>query len=344
MPSTAHKPSVAVIIPLFNGAAHIEEALAGVCAQRAPPQEVIVVDDGSTDDGPDRVRRFAGQLPLRLVHRANGGQSAARNLGVAEALSDWVAFLDQDDVWRPEHLARLRAAADNGTDRTGWIYCDVDVVDAAGHLLEPRLLHNRPGRHPKRSIEECLAQDMFILPSAALVSRQAFLAVGGFDKRLSGYEDDDLFLRLLHAGFHSLHVEEPTVLRRSHRGAASRSIRMERSLMIYARKLLADFPDRPEEGRFPSRDLIAPRFCRSLLARWAMAERAGNREAAALARAGLRELLPLLGPHRRRIGAAILHVASIPVVGGACLRAAHGLRHHLRRISLRAPFGLTDRP
>ncbi|WP_053193646.1 glycosyltransferase family 2 protein [Chelatococcus sp. CO-6] len=324
---------MAVVIPLFNGAAHIEEALAGVCAQSAPPQEVIVVDDGSTDDGPDRARRFAGRLPLKILQKANGGQSAARNLGVAEACSDWIAFLDQDDVWHPQHLANLRAAADNGPAQTGWAYCDVSVVDAAGRLLAPSLLHRRPGRHPKQSVDECLAQDMFVLPSAALVARHAFLAVGGFDERLSGYEDDDLFLRLLCAGFHSLHVEEPTVLRRSHAEAASRSIRMERSLMIYARKLLAVFPDRPQEGRFPSRDLIAPRFCRTLLARWAMAERAGNREAAALARAGLRELLPHLGPHRRRIGAVILHIASMPVVGGACLRAAHGLRQHVRRTS-----------
>lgn len=333
MPNSENKTELAVVIPLFNGAAHIEEALAGVCAQSAAPQEVVVVDDGSTDDGPDRGLRFVGRLPLRLLRRPNGGQSAARNIGVAEARSDWIAFLDQDDVWCPQHLANLKAAVDGGTDRTGWAYSDVAVVDAGGRLLEPSLLRGRPGRHPKRSLDECLAQDMFVLPSAALVSRHAFTAVGGFDERLSGYEDDDLFLRLMCAGFHNIHVDAPTVLRRRHEGAASHAVRMERSPMIYARKLLAGFPDRPEEQRFPSRDLIAPRFCWTLLARWAMAERAGNREAAALARAGLRELLSHLRPNRRRIGAAILHIASLPVVGGACLRAAHGLRQHARRTS-----------
>jgi hypothetical protein len=87
MPGIAQGPSVAVVIPLFNGAAHIEEALESICAQSAPPREVIVVDDGSTDDGPDRVQRFAGRLPLKLLRRINGGQSAARNAGVAEARS-----------------------------------------------------------------------------------------------------------------------------------------------------------------------------------------------------------------------------------------------------------------
>jgi len=337
MPGIAQGPSVAVVIPLFNGAAHIEEALESICAQSAPPREVIVVDDGSTDDGPDRVQRFAGRLPLKLLRRINGGQSAARNAGVAEARSDWIAFLDQDDRWQPQHLAALLTAVGNGTERTGWAYCDVSVTDAAGRLVEPSLLRRRPGRHPKRTIEECLAHDMFVLPSASLVSRQTFLSIGGFDERLSGYEDDDLFLRLMCAGFHGLHVAEANVLRRSHPGGASHSLRMDLSLMIYARKLLAGFPDRPEEGQFPSRDLIAPRFCRTLLARWAMAERAGNREAAAHAQEGLRELLPYLPPHLRRIGAAILRAAALPVLGGACLRVAHGLHRRIRRGGIRLP-------
>jgi len=96
--------SVAVIIPLYNGAPWIEEALDSVLAQDMPPNEIVVVDDGSTDSSPDIVRSFSC---VTLIKNDVKGSSAARNMGLKHTASEFVAFLDQDDVWHPSHLRLL---------------------------------------------------------------------------------------------------------------------------------------------------------------------------------------------------------------------------------------------
>ncbi len=94
-------PSIAVVIPLYNGSRHIEEALSSVFKQTVPASEIIVVDDGSTDNdaGAAVVERLAKTHSVTLLRKANSGQSSARNLGVRHSNSELIAFLDQDDVW-----------------------------------------------------------------------------------------------------------------------------------------------------------------------------------------------------------------------------------------------------
>ena len=99
--------SISAIIPLYNGAAFIEQTLESALNQTLSADEIIVVDDGSTDDGPDIVRRMAQTHPIRLIEKPNGGQSLARNHGVAQATGDLIAFLDHDDLWYPNHLSIL---------------------------------------------------------------------------------------------------------------------------------------------------------------------------------------------------------------------------------------------
>lgn len=99
-------PEISVVIPLFNKAPYVSRTLASALAQISPASEIIVVDDGSTDGGGDLV---AETFPdVRLVHQTNKGEGGARNTGVAEARFDWVAFLDADDLWYPNHLLELR--------------------------------------------------------------------------------------------------------------------------------------------------------------------------------------------------------------------------------------------
>lgn len=104
-------PTVSAIIPLYNAGQYIEETVTSVLSQTLESTEIIVVDDGSTDDGPERVRRLAARHPDRcrfLEHpgRVNRGQGPSRNLGVAAARGEYVAFLDADDTWLPGKLER----------------------------------------------------------------------------------------------------------------------------------------------------------------------------------------------------------------------------------------------
>jgi hypothetical protein len=101
-----------VVVPLFNKGAYVERALKSALAQTLPPAEIIVVDDGSTDDGPAKVATLARTHPtIRLIRRDNAGVSAARNLGIREARTRWVAFLDADDGYLPWLLAELATLA-----------------------------------------------------------------------------------------------------------------------------------------------------------------------------------------------------------------------------------------
>jgi glycosyltransferase involved in cell wall biosynthesis len=105
------KPLASVIVPLYNKASYVDRCIASLLAQTDSDFEVIVVDDGSTDDGFAQVRaRVAKDPRFRVLQQANGGVSRARNAGVAKAKADWLLFLDADDEWRPTMVAAMRGA------------------------------------------------------------------------------------------------------------------------------------------------------------------------------------------------------------------------------------------
>jgi glycosyltransferase involved in cell wall biosynthesis len=270
---------ITVVIPLYDGGRFIREALTSVFDQILVPDEIIVVDDGSSDDGPDIVREMGRQRPIRLISKPNGGQSSARNLGVDHAHGDLIAFLDQDDAWYPNHLSELvKPFLEPRQVEIGWTYCDLDEVNESGEMVAREVLVKTKAKHPKRELGDCLRNDMFILPSASLVSRRAFRQVGGFDERLSGYEDDDLFLRLFQAGFDNVFLPQALSRWRIWGISSSYSPRMAISRMTYARKLIQRFPDDCTMDRFPIRDWIAPRFVRLLALEMRNAALRGTRE------------------------------------------------------------------
>src|SRR5260221_6681137 len=179
MTQTHFDLSIVAIIPLHNGARWIEQSIKSVLAQALAPDEFIVVDDGSTDDGPRIVDRLAQSHPIRLLCKRNGGQSSARNFGVAHSKSALIALLDQDDSWYPHHLATLiRPFRKQRGVSLGWVYSDLDEIDESGAMVNKRLLnliprvHILPRENPKRTLAGCLSNDLFILPSASLFSRE----------------------------------------------------------------------------------------------------------------------------------------------------------------------------
>jgi glycosyltransferase involved in cell wall biosynthesis len=257
--------SVSAILPVFNGRRFLRAAVQSVLAQSLPPCELIIVDDGSTDDSLAEVESLPpAPFPIRVLHQTNSGQSAARNLASRQAQGEYLAFLDQDDRWYPQHLEMLVAplAANNAV---GWTYCDFDEMDLDGNLVTRSFMRAAGLSHPKRTIFECVANDLMVLPSASVMRRSAFEQAGGFDESLCGYEDDDLFVRVFRLGWEHVFVESALVRFRVHSNGSSASRTFIESRMRYAAKLVAILPDDPRMLRYYVSDAIAPRFFQTSL-------------------------------------------------------------------------------
>jgi glycosyltransferase involved in cell wall biosynthesis len=255
--------TVAAVIPLYNGAEFIEEAIRSVSAQTDPVDEIIVVDDGSTDNGPKIVESLSALYPLIFIRQANAGQSSARNAAINHTSCTHVAFLDQDDIWYDNHISILKNPfLENNTHNLALVYGNLDQIDRAGRMIVRCCLDNIPTAHPKTSLRECLEHDMFILPGASLVSKHAIKAVGMFDERLSGYEDDDLFIRIFSAAYDSVYINRPVTRWRLYTSSTSFSHRMAQSRIIYFKKHIESYPYDPAFDTHWSRDVIGPRFMR----------------------------------------------------------------------------------
>jgi glycosyltransferase involved in cell wall biosynthesis len=178
---------VSVVVPAHDAEATIEAALRSALNQTRPPDEIVVVDDGSVDKTAAAARR-AGDA-VRVVVQPQGGPSAARNAGVAASSGDWVAFLDADDEWHPEKLEhQLRLAAG-------------DVVLVATDWARDPVAARAPRVVPTSAIptSRILLLNRF-QTSTVLLRRDAFMAAGGFDPSLDGVEDWDMWLRASREG------------------------------------------------------------------------------------------------------------------------------------------------
>jgi glycosyltransferase involved in cell wall biosynthesis len=202
---------VSVIVPAFNAGPYVTDAVTSALAQTHRPHEVIVVDDGSTDDTRERLRAFDGQV--QVLTQANRGAAAARNRGVAAARGEWIAFLDADDLWLPTKLDRQLAAvgACAISHTASWRF---------GPTLGGDVAVTWPPSWAAGAVLDRLVLGNFITTSSVIVRRDAVLAVGGFDEQLRRVHDWHLWLRLCR--HHVLgYVREPLVRRRIHRASAS---------------------------------------------------------------------------------------------------------------------------
>lgn len=322
MRQTDCDPSIVAIIPLYNGARWIERCLASVLAQTRQPDELIVVNDGSTDDGAGVaiVEKLArAHASIRLLHKPNGGQSSARNFGVAQSRSALIALLDQDDEWYPEHLeALVRPYGRQRGMPLGWTYSNLDVVTDNGEMFARNFLDQVGAEQPKRRLVRALSEDMHVLPSASLIARRAFEAVGGFDERLSGYEDDDLFLRMFCARWDNVYLPQALSFWRMNSKSASLAPRMAKSRMIYAHKLLGKFPDDGARHIYLARDCIAPKFFHLSAGEFYHAIENGNRDVARRALADMAALAPYMGRRKRAIFAAAAPLLWSWLATGGC--------------------------
>ncbi len=210
---------VDVIVPMHNAAAFVERALHSVLQQTKPPVRLIVVDDGSTDDGAARVEAvrhgYSGPVSIVLARQANAGPNAARNHGVRLGDAPYVAFLDADDRWRPEKLERQLALLDAGQEDLLMVYCHAEWINETEQpVAGPPLKEAVPLRG--RVFERLLERNRITgSASAVLVRRAAFDITGPFDEELLTMEDLDMWLRIADHGRIDL-VEEVLVSIRTH--------------------------------------------------------------------------------------------------------------------------------
>ena len=203
------RPSISVVIPAYNAAAHIGEALQSVSRQTLAPLEIVVVDDASTD----ATVTVATALGARVIRAArNAGPSAARNAGVAAASGTWIAFLDADDVWADEKL-ETQWQTIRRWPNAGFSFTDYDMVRVDGSVLsavnastpEYRRVattdrHGTAVSFATDSFIDGLVRSMFIRQSSVIVNRELFAKSGGYDESVSLGEDYDLFLRMISLG------------------------------------------------------------------------------------------------------------------------------------------------
>jgi glycosyltransferase involved in cell wall biosynthesis len=185
---------VSVLIPNYNHTRFVREAIDSALAQTLPPLEIIVVDDGSTDDCREVVAGYGDRV--RYVYQENQGLAGARNTGLGAARGALVGLLDADDQWEPEFLARLTALARARPDAAVY-HCRAQAMDERGGWL-PQVLGGGAGLPPDVLRRELLRAN-FLIPSTIVVRLGPIAEAGYFDRELRSCEDWDLWLRLLPA-------------------------------------------------------------------------------------------------------------------------------------------------
>jgi glycosyltransferase involved in cell wall biosynthesis len=211
-------PSISVVIAAHNGENYLAETLRSVLSQTLPASEILVVDDGSTDDTAGVARSFGEKV--QLITREKSGVSASRNYGISVANNEWVALLDHDDLWEPDHLENFARMVveqpETDVCYSGTRRMVADPETGAFHLAA------RPNPMPTpENFRNTLMDHCFFTPSAAMVRRTSVVAVGGFDGYFIYGQDWDLWLRMLHAGCRFAYSGKPTLLYRVHRKSHS---------------------------------------------------------------------------------------------------------------------------
>lgn len=231
-------PQISVVIPTYNSGALLKQTLDSALDQTFVPLEIIVVDDGSTDETPDWIQANYGER-VRLIRQHNGGVAAARNTGWRAARGEWIAFLDHDDVWHADKLERLLGAA---TPEVGVIYSRWREVDERGELSPDATQGARQSwwRGASGPVFGWLFgwRCPIISMSVPLVRRELLERISGFDSRCVPCDDWDLWLRLARVCRFAF-VDEVTLDYRCYPAQQSRD---ERKALRAARRVLGKHP------------------------------------------------------------------------------------------------------
>ena len=188
---------ISAVIPTFNRGKTVGRAIESVLAQEHLASEIIVIDDGSRDDTRKIVGSYDGKC--RYVYQENAGVSVARNRGVDNARHEWIAFLDSDDYWVPQHLSRLASAIEATNGEAALYFCDIQHSpedagishwDYCGFKISPPYLFTRDAS------TWALMRIQPMLLQASVIKRTRYLDIGGLPSSLRTREDTLLFFKL----------------------------------------------------------------------------------------------------------------------------------------------------
>lgn len=324
-----------VIIPTFNRAGYIADAIDSILGQTRAPDQVIVVDDGSTDDTLAVLEAYSGRI--EVVSKPNGGKSTAINRAVPLARGDCVWIFDDDDVALPDALHRHLAALEENPE-AGFTYSAVQVGHSGpdGGIVvqyEARLWPAEPDEFLIRMMEHC-----FVYGQPAVVARKECLVrVGLFDERLVRCQDYDIMLKLARH-YPPARIEEPTFIQRRHPGArgtlaqsfsgADPSVAWSRYNRIFISELLDTLPlDRyvPKSWAYSERTARIQRF--AIATRHVVPDSAGRDLAWIVANGG-----DLTAAERRILIGALTHFTALREIGtDECRRLARACKGRIGR-------------
>jgi glycosyltransferase involved in cell wall biosynthesis len=237
-------PAVSVVMPAYNVSRYLGDAIESVMRQTFTDWELLIVDDGSTDNTLEIARHYAGRDPrIAVTHQANGGISAARNTALAHAQGLLIAILDSDDTWLPGFLETQVRILDQ--------HPEIDIVTGnawlRGSRRDGQLARPHPDKRPAPDLLNLIADEecVFIM---SVFRRRVYDTLGGFDVTMRSNEDYDYWLRAADAGFRFHRNDEPLghYSRRDDSLSAS-EVRMLHGILRVYQKLRPSLLDRPRE-------------------------------------------------------------------------------------------------
>jgi glycosyltransferase involved in cell wall biosynthesis len=272
------KPAVSVVIATYNRAKFLPETIESIFRQNFHDYELLVVDDGSTDDTQKTLRPYENRL--RYLYQENRGPSAARNLGVRYANADWISIQDSDDLCTPNHLQILWDYVKDHP-KCGMVFANGDYLGGREHNRETIIPGDKSRQLAKRGVALSDFFEKSILRlQAALISHKAYDALGGHDESLRICMDLDLGFRLL-MNYPIAYLDDVVFSYRKHEGNTGRNeeLRLMENIRVIE-KLFRQYPSAREQlGTETVSRRLAYRYYRLAKGRWRRNEKRQAREA-----------------------------------------------------------------
>ena len=255
-------PIVSIIIPSYNSAMHLPEMLESIFQQIYQDFEIIVVDDGSTDDTREVLMEYRDRITY--IHQKNRGSYNARNTGIRASNSPYIAFLDADDLWLPNKLERQFELM-NSNPRLGLVFSDAEYFGGDGCMKDT--YWKQRGCYDAMVAESAMIQKPFsklmetnfIMPSTVLLKKDCFSRAGLFDDSLRHVGDKDMWLRIaLHDPIACVPV--PLVMRYVHEYSPEQTETIQQSIIYVVLKMQRDHPEQIQLEKVNVRRILGPLY------------------------------------------------------------------------------------